>query len=100
MSADNWTTCPKCRRTAERERAEKIASATARYGQDRPEDWLYLMREAEKPLDLKETLREDYYIGVDDEGRFVARYCCRCEECGFAHEFEHAAELLPLDTKG
>lgn len=102
MSADNWTICPKCKRKAERERAERIASATARYGQERPEDWLHLMREAEKSLDLKATLREDFHIGVDDAGQFVARYRCRCCHvgCDFAHEFEHGADLLPLDAKG
>ncbi len=88
MSADNWTTCPKCE-AAHKAAIEAARTATAEaYGRVPREEFDALDRKADALKDraLPLTLREDYEIGVRGTA-FEVNYGGSCDECGF--QFSH-----------
>ncbi len=93
MSADNWAICPKCnaRKLAVRN-ASKQAAEDA-YGKAPPSEYLELLRIASLPVTREQTLREDYGIGIDDEGNFSVDYQAGCA-CGFTFRFTHSANSM------
>jgi xanthine dehydrogenase molybdopterin-binding subunit B len=38
---------------------------------------------------IEDNFREDYEIGVDDEGAFEVIYTGQCRVCGFKFDFKH-----------
>lgn len=94
MSADNWAICPKCKITAEEKQKKLKLKAGAAYGKVEPEAYLQMLAEAEGPIVHKETLREDFYIGIDEDGDFSASYRGNCTECKFSFSFKHEADAL------
>jgi len=51
--------------------------------------------ERDRVFDAKEaTMREDYELGITEEGEFYIRYKAACLKCGFSHKFTHDAALL------
>jgi len=96
MGADNWAICPRCRVTAIKGREAGAKKADKAYGVKSAEDYLQLRAEAEKPLDLGQTLREDYGIGVGMDGLFGVNYSARCTACGFAYEYKYEATAEPV----
>ena len=90
MSADAWRVCPKCKHRAEVARNEKIKKADAAYGRITPDEWKRMNDDANKPIKLGETFREDYEILMDESGEFSIRYSGRCTKCGWGHEFDHS----------
>lgn len=93
MSADNWRKCPKCLKRADAEKLKKHEEAAKAYGQVNAEQWRHMIREAEKPVSLKDDFREDYEIGVTDCGEFYVRYSGSCTRCGWSHTFKHGVKL-------
>lgn len=84
MSADNWTTCPRCRAEAEAEKMRLCQEAIDQYGKLPVEEYLALRDKAMAPLKVEETLREDgtrAYIYSDNT--FNLDYRASCKECGF-----------------
>lgn len=97
MSADNWDTCPKCKRTREASIEKCKAKCEQSYGKVSAQEYLTLLanldaKKAEKPA---HSLREDYQIGIDDKGEFYVLYKCRCQQCDFAFEYKHE-QTVPL----
>jgi hypothetical protein len=87
MSADNWRKCPKCLKLAKDLREQAIQRAQSRYGKIAEPAYRKLITKAESPIELKETLRENYCQRIDEDGEFQSSYYCYCERCGF--EFQH-----------
>lgn len=88
VSANNWTTCPRClqgaKEAAERERNE----VSALYGHVAMEE--FDRRRAElKPVDESayRTFREDYHIGAY-EGHIEWEYSGSCTKCGLKAKTE------------
>lgn len=94
MSADNWGTCPKCKVKNDKANAERISEAEGKYGKIPSDEYRALIKEAEKPIEFEETLREDYEMHTDNAGLFYVSYSCRCDECGFQHKFHHDEQLV------
>ena len=94
MSADNWAKCPKCAIQGLERKRKEISLAAESYGEVDQQEFLKRLETAREPLDLRETLREDYWIGVDESGEFLVSYSCFCDKCGLRYEFKHK-ELLP-----
>jgi hypothetical protein len=95
MSASNWSSCPACKARAE-ERQRVAARRTERaYGTVPVAEYERLRAEAERPVELGATLREDYEIGVTDGGRFYVTYRCRCQEpgCWFVFRFQDEEQV-------
>jgi len=74
MSAYSWRICPRCKIKNDEANAKKLSGV-------------------EKPNELKETLREDYEIGIDEDGLFYVNYGGRCDECGLVYKFNHEEEV-------
>ena len=95
MSADNWTFCPRCSVGAWEERKALYARLDNSYGVVSREEYKRLEAEAEMPMVLKDTLREDYEIGILNNKTFYVSYKARCVECGwaYAYKFEEPISL-------
>ena len=92
MSADNYAVCPQCITNAEYERANAQREANEQYGKISQDKYLALVRIAEydKAENIRgavPTLREDYTIGVYDNGEFRIEYSCNCHVCGFSYTY-------------
>ena len=94
MSADNWTTCPRCEANAAKEKAALWQQAEKAYGKATEAEYLRLTREAGEAFELPDSLREDYEIGLSD-GKFYVDYRCQCGECGFEFRYRHEERLPP-----
>jgi len=89
MAARNWGLCPKCTADALRLHEANVKKIDEVYGKISQEDYLKLVKQAENPVKIEETLREDYDIGVEQDGKFSILYRCSCEKCGFKHSFKY-----------
>ena len=79
MSANNWDTCPRCKKKLEATRAKAAASAEKEYGKVPPDEYLTMVKAAKLiGGKLEQTLREDWEIGVDEDGRFYVSYSGSC----------------------
>jgi predicted HNH restriction endonuclease len=87
MSADNWRKCPKCLKVAKESREKATQRAQAKYGKISESEYRKLIAKAESPIELNETMRENYCQRIDEDGEFQSSYYCYCERCGF--EFQH-----------
>ena len=62
MSADNYGFCPRCLKSSGRIDREPVSN----------------------------TLREDWDIGMLEDGTFSVEYSCMCRVCGFSFDFKHS----------
>jgi hypothetical protein len=93
MSADNYTTCPKCLKRAEvdnNKEANKIADA---YGKVPMDKYLDLVKNSSKPIKLSDTLREDYDIGMDGGDLHIC-YRASCRICDFKALYSEVKSML------
>lgn len=98
MSATDWQLCPRCYAMAEKNHAQRIKDATASYGKIEIKEWMKENSEAQKPIEHKETLREDYEMFIGEDGLFYVSYSAGCDICGFEHRFKHE-EQLPVEVR-
>jgi len=95
MSADNWAICPKCKKEHKVKREEALKQARALYGRIPLEQYEKQLQDALNiPIEIDESLREDYEIGVTRGGKFYVDYGCMCE-CGFKFSFKHEEVICP-----
>lgn len=95
MSADNWAVCPRFDMHNERDRRIARRRADAAYGKVSKEKWLALEAKANAPTpNAKRTLREDWEISTESEGKFYIRYYSGCSVCGFQHTFKHDSYVV------
>jgi hypothetical protein len=102
MSADNWRVCPQCRAKLINDLDKAEQKLKKQYGKIEPDVFILstqtLQNQREKMDEtLGETLREDWSIGVDEDGLFVVGYRCSCSNCEFSYEYDFDKQLkLPL----
>ena len=89
MSADNWTECPRCSPPPPPSRKAQLAEA---YGKVSIEEYERL-KVAPEVSEERETLREDYHIGIHDR-IFMVSYEASCTFCGWRHTFEHREDVV------
>lgn len=92
MSADNWTTCPKCKIKHEEQLAADQRRVSSSYGRVPAEKYVEAVRKLENPKQLEQTLREDYSQGIDENGEYSCSYGASCQECGFSFSFSTKIE--------
>ena len=100
MSADNWRICPKCLQD-EREKLAKLQKKAAEsYGKLSSDKWVILNQEAmaDPEEKLEETLREDYWQGVNADGVYGACYSCYCTVCGWKWDYKFDAQALKKEA--
>lgn len=91
MSVDNWTVCPKCKKLAQQAQEEDLQKLLKKYGEIPAIDFmadLNALNARPKPVQSS-TLREDYQISIDINGKFSVNYRARCEICEFSFQFTH-----------
>lgn len=101
MSANNWTICPKCKRKKEAEAERLRMKSLAAYGTVSAERYAELCGKARdaKESPLQNSMREDYEIGVDSEGRFSVSYRANCTACGFIFDYDRTESVLPENAE-
>lgn len=87
MSADRWSICPKCTKIAKEQKATLKTKVETAYGKVSEQEYHRLLESAGKRVDLEETLRENFDIGIWDD-QFQVSYSGSCEKCGFKKEFK------------
>lgn len=97
MGADRWADCPRCKHRAEAKHAAKVAELPSLYGKVPAEEYLAAVEQAEQPPNWKErTFREDYEIGITDQGGFKVNYSGHCTKCKLYHRFKHAESFYDV----
>jgi hypothetical protein len=94
MSADNWVICPECLKRLQQTRQLAINEASLLYGEVPAEQFIQNLAKAEALPERPEiTLREDYELGMSDDGEFSVNYSCRCTDCDFRHIFKISEQV-------
>lgn len=94
MSADNWAICPSCIKIQEAKKEKLLAEAKKAYGKVPPDEYLLMVGQANKKAAPKETLREVYELGIDEDGVFVIYYRASCDKCGFRFDYNDQTEAV------
>ncbi len=94
MSADNWAICPVCKKNNDEANTNRIADAEAKYGKVSSFQYRESAKEAERSIVLEESLREDFGIGINEDGEFYVTYRGHCEVCGLDFKYNHAENVL------
>ena len=97
MSADNWTTCPKCRVAFLKKIDDAKRKAESAYGKVSEAAYHAILKAAkeEEGKQQEETLREDYGIGMGEDFDFYVSYSCFCKTCGFKFQFKYEEKAKP-----
>lgn len=100
MSADNWTTCPKCKSNKEDVIKKTRLEAEKSYGKVTSDKFLSLINDIsnEENKEPDETLREDYEIGMDEGKSFSINYRASCSACEFKYNYDYGISI-PLTDK-
>jgi len=97
MSADNWAECPLCKS----KRAKALKKLEDKYGKVSQEEYERLkefLDNEHNDEQFEDTpLREDYEVGVSDNGLGYVHYSGVCQLCGAAWEF-NKTDILPEDS--
>ena len=87
MSADNWCICPKCKKKNDALNKQRILDAAKQYGVIPADEYIALAKDASKPIEIEDTFREDYDIGVYPDGSFLVSYRGQCTVCNAEYAF-------------
>lgn len=93
MSANNWTTCPNCKRKQDQEQATAVIKAAKAYGKVPAEQYAKLLHAAQYPIIYSPSMREDYQLGVTEAGRFFVTYSASCNRCPFTYQYKYEVAL-------
>lgn len=96
MSADNWRQCPRCLANHKEQIAAELQEANQAYGKVPADEYRAKLDKAKanSEVELEDTLREDYQIGVDEDGQFAVGYRASCEQCNFVFRFDHTQSAM------
>lgn len=101
MSALNWTVCPRCKLAAIRDRKLALDAARALCGKTSAQQYEEAVREARKrSVTVGMTLREDYQLGVREDGSFHLTYHAECTRCDFMFEEHLKKNAVPEGESG
>ncbi len=94
MSANDWSICPRCKAKAEAAKAKRLKDVELAYGKSSRADYDLARDNARNQEPLKDTLREDWEIGIDEDGEFHVIYKAACSKCDFSYRFEDKRQIL------
>jgi hypothetical protein len=101
MSADNWAICPQCLNNAKTKQQEMEQKLKDSYGIMDVDEWLKFKGKVEigfNEEDLR-TLREDYVIGIFEDGEFLIHYSGRCSTCGLDKDYKHKEQIVEMNNE-
>jgi hypothetical protein len=96
MSADAWRVCPECFRKWEAENELYHAQVEEAYGQVPAEQYIKMLAEDERRQNAEpeETMREDYFIWMNEDGVFEVNYRALCTSCNFHFEYNYTQAVV------
>lgn len=97
MSADNWAICPNCVKLAQANKEKLEKKARDSYGKVSLEEYQVLVSLAStavKDSESYRTLREDFDIGISEDGMFNVSYSGSCRACGFEYSYTEEDRAL------
>lgn len=94
MSADKWSICPQCMQTTLKQKEKQVKETTEKYGKVSVEEYKKLLQYSIEPVNLEPTMREDYELGIDEDGSFDITYSAYCDQCKFSFEFNHISNVI------
>lgn len=98
MSARNWRTCPKCLMLEKQRYDAEHKALSEQYGKIPLDEFIKRRDSIAEPWREEDALREDYEIGVCDDGIFFCNYRCYCAHCDFEFLFrQENKQVLPTD---
>ena len=100
MSADNWCICPVCKQKTDKANEDRLLLAAEQYGKIPAKQYIAVAKAAAIPKTIEETFREDFDIGIDDEGTFSVSYRGACQDCNaeFTYRFENTSAIVEEPT--
>ena len=99
MSADNWTTCPRCKVRSDIGIIASRQMVKDKYGKIPLEEWEEMKRSSDRSSNvmIDSTFREDYQIGMYEDGKFFVIYSGQCSKCNYAFNYRHEEEVnIPI----
>jgi len=95
MSADNYTTCPKCFKHEKDKEKKDIEATNEAYGKISREKFLQLVESLNKRYTITrdDSLRENYEFYLSETGYFTVSYYSSCSKCDFEYSFHHTEQL-------
>lgn len=87
MSADRWGTCPKCKKKWDADTKQAKLDCAEAYGKIPSEEYLERLAKVCNPVDLEETLRQDWSITVSNSGEFEIEFSCFCRVCKLQYTY-------------
>lgn len=101
MSADNWTTCPRCTAKHEAKVKEAAAALAEAYGKVTVEEFDTARAElrAIEQVGPDETFREDYEFYGAKDGTITADYGGECSVCGLTARLKHSVTFWPEPSR-
>lgn len=98
MIADNWAKCPNCIKIDRDQKIKMRQKIDDSYGKIDQAEYLKLVEAANHEQQFRETLREDFQIGIDPFGMFSVTFAARCDRCGFKFDFTNSKDSF--ENKG
>lgn len=95
MSANSWMVCPRCKLANEFDFTKKKEAVSRAYGKVPADKYLAMTKELSVPQTLQETFREDWELGVLEDGSFYVRYSGACTECKLTYKFSYDLKEIP-----
>ncbi len=92
MSANNWTTCPRCLKNEVDAAMKRTAEISASYGKVSAAEYLEMVQLTPHVPTHNDLLREDYELGIRS-GEFSVSYLGRCTDCGFQFKFTYKEKV-------
>jgi hypothetical protein len=91
MSANNYSTCPRCVRRAGKARKDALAALRDAYGTVTAEDYASLTASVPPEPDPEDhdSLGEFYEIHGAENGTITVSFAAHCRECGLNVEFTY-----------
>ncbi|MFD4946998.1 hypothetical protein ACFWNT_31850 [Streptomyces sp. NPDC058409] len=102
MSANNYTTCPRCEHQHQENLRQMAVELAEAYGKLPLEEWERMRQdhEAAKQARLEETFREDYEFHGAETGEVTASYRGTCSRCALSTSFEHKHQIEGVNDEG
>lgn len=94
MSADNWGICPKCKKNQDAVMDRNIEKVVEAYGKIPEEAYLTMKIELLAVKKTEDTLRENYELGVNEDGKFIVNYRASCSVCHFKFSYRFSKDVM------
>jgi hypothetical protein len=95
MSADHWSTCPKCKADKERRVSAAREEARAMYGKVPQEEYLEAIDRFPKAesTELDENMGWYYEFFGAEDGVLGISFSCQCRDCGYKFNYNHTVDM-------